>query len=94
MGASGFTQAEFARWGAGLHDLGASGATATARGAGRRVVAPCFMELRVAVAVVSMTTTTAEGRPAKLSVMLPAGAVLRGTDPVSLAASTRAMRAK
>jgi hypothetical protein len=91
---SGLTQAEFARRGGLVYTTFAHRVQRRRREAkAGAAVTPRFVEFRAAVAAVP-SATTSSALPAELSVTLPDGAVLRGADPVSLAALARALRAK
>lgn len=86
--ASGLTQAEFAR---------RNGLTLAHRVQQRRreakagAVAPHFVEVRPTLP--SAPSATAVTPATELSVTLPDGVVLRGAEPVALAALVRALRA-
>lgn len=90
----GLTQAEFARWGGLVYTTLAHRVQRKRREAkAGTAVTPRFVEARPTTPAVPMVTAATRTASAKLSVTLPDGAVLRGADPVSLAALARALRA-
>ena len=92
---SGLTQAEFARRGGLVYTTLAHRVQRRRREAkAGAAVTPRFVEVRPTTPAVPTVTATTQTAPAELSVTLPDGAVLRGADPVSLAALARALRAK
>lgn len=89
--ASGLTQAEFARRNGLVYTTLAHRVQQRRREAKAGAVAPHFVEVRPTLP--SAPSATAVTPATELSVTLPDGVVLRGAEPVALAALVRALRA-
>ncbi len=91
---SGLTQAEFARRNGLVYTTLAHRVQRRRRDAkAGALCAPRFVEVRPALPSVPPVAAAPTAAPVELSVTLPDGVVLRGAEPVALAALARALRA-
>jgi len=91
---SGLTQAEFARRNGLVYTTFAHRVQRRRRDAKAGTpCAPRFVEVKPALPLVPPVAAPPTAAPVELSVTLPDGVVLRGAEPVALAALARALRA-
>ena len=91
--ASGLTQAEFARRNGVVYTTLAHRVQQRRREAKAGTASARFVEVRPALPTAAPVAVAVPATPPELSVTLPDGAVLRGADPLALAALVRALRA-